>query len=386
MANAPLAGLRIVEFGGIGPGPFAAMMLADHGAEVIRIDRPAPASSYYDPMARSRRSVVLDLKHPDGVAAARALVKTADALIEGFRPGVMERLGLGPDVLRAENPRLVYGRMTGWGQDGPLAQAAGHDLVYLAISGALHSMGKAGEKPPVPLNLIGDFGAGGMLLAFGMVSAMLEAQRSGQGDVVDAAISDGSALLMSMFYGFGPQTDWQAPRGSHVLTGAAPFYDTYETRDGGYIAIGAMEQQFYALLLDRLGMADDEDLRHQMDQSRWPAAKAKLTALFLTRTRDEWCSLLEGTDACFAPVLTMQEAPNYPHNRARGTFTAITGQLQPAPAPRYARMQVREPTNVVRGADGAALLQEAGYSAKDIADLCRAGVLAGPDSARNSNN
>lgn len=375
MHKAPLAGVRILELGGIGPGPFAAMMLADHGAEVIRIDRPAPPSSYRDPVERSRRSLVIDLKRPEGVAAVVALARSADGLIEGFRPGVMERLGLGPDVLCAENPRLVYGRMTGWGQIGPLAQAAGHDLVYLAISGALHSMGRAGEKPPVPLNLVGDYGAGGMLLAFGMVSALLAAARTGRGEVIDAAISDGAALLMSMFYGSGPRVDWQGPRGSHMLTGAAPFYDTYETREGAYVAVAAIEPQFYAILLDRLGLANDPDLRAQMDQSRWPAAKARLTALFLTRTRDEWCALLEGSDACFAPVLSMAEAPQHPHNRERGTFLHADGMLQPAPAPRYAGSGFTPSAPRERDSDGAALLREAGYTAEDITQLFQSGVL-----------
>ena len=373
--QAPLAGLRIIEMAGIGPGPFAAMMLADHGAEVIRIDRPSPPSSYKDPVSRSRRSIAIDLKRPEGNDAVLALAQGADGLIEGFRPGVMERLGLGPDVLLARNPHLVYGRMTGWGQTGPLAHAAGHDLAYLAISGALHSMGRAGEKPPVPLNLVGDYGAGGMMLAFGMVSAILAAQRTGQGQVVDASISDGAALLMSMFFGIGPKVDWQAPRGSHMLTGAAPFYDTYETLDGGYVAIAAIEPQFYALLLGKLGIADDPDFTAQLDQTRWPAAKAKLAQLFRTRSRDAWCALLEGTDACFAPVLSMAEAADYPHNRARGTFLRPSGLLQPAPAPRFSRAPDHDPDLRPCGADTEQLLQEAGYSWKEIDALRQAGVV-----------
>jgi alpha-methylacyl-CoA racemase len=375
LARALLEGLRIIEIGGVGPGPFAGMMLADHGAEVIRVDRPRAPSAYRDPLARSRRSVVIDLKRPEGVEAVYSLAMTADAFIEGFRPGVMERIGLGPDRLCSENPRLVYGRMTGWGQTGPLAKAAGHDLVYLAISGALHSMGRPGEKPPVPLNIVGDFGAGGMLLAFGMVSALLAVQRTGRGDVIDAAISDGAALLMSMFFGNGPGVEWRGARGTHMLTGAAPFYDTYETREGGYVAVAAIEPQFYAILLELLGLAGDADLQHQMDMARWPAAKAKLAAHFLTRTRDEWCDLLEGTDACFAPVLSLDEAPLHPHNRARATFIQVHGMLQPAPAPRYSSVGNPEPQTDEGDGYTDKLLREAGFSEERLLMLKRSGVL-----------
>lgn len=371
----PLHGLRILEFGGIGPGPFAGMMLADHGADVIRIDRPKPDSDYRDVVDRSRRSIVIDLKKAGAVDVVMALARTADGLIEGFRPGVMERLGLSPDILLGENPRLVYGRMTGWGQTGPLAQSAGHDIDYIALSGALHSIGLPGQKPPVPLNLVGDYGAGGMLLAFGMVSAMLGARQNGRGQVVDAAISDGAALLMSMFFSTGGKANWQGGRGSHMLTGAAHFYGTYETSDGAYVAIGAIEKQFHALLLEKLGLAGDPDFARQMDASTWPQAKARLASLFRTKTRDEWSELLEGSDACFAPVLSMSEAVQHPHNKERKTFIEAFDMVQPAPAPRYSRDETVFPTLVEPGADGKTLLSEAGYSKSEITELGEAGVV-----------
>lgn len=374
----PLNGVRILELGGIGPGPFAGMMLADHGADVIRIDRPKVASGYRDVVDRSRRSMILDIKKPGGAQAVAALARTADGLIEGFRPGVMERLGLGPDRLLRENPRLVYGRMTGWGQTGPLAAAAGHDINYIALSGALHAMGSAGEKPPVPLNLVGDYGGGGMLLAFGMVSALLAARTTGQGQVVDAAISDGATLLMSMFCSPGAIVPWEGPRGSHMLTGAAYFYDTYETSDRQFVAIGAIEGQFHALLLDRLGLTGDPDFSRQLDPASWPRAKERLAAIFRTRTRDEWCSLLEGTDACFAPVLSLEEAAEHPHNVARETFVDAFGLTQPAPAPRYSRDETVAPTYRADGRDGRALLEEAGYSPSGVDQLIDDGVLHMP--------
>ncbi|HEX7741597.1 MAG TPA: CaiB/BaiF CoA-transferase family protein [Sphingobium sp.] len=374
----PLNGVRILELGGIGPGPFAGMMLADHGADVIRIDRPKVASGYRDVVDRSRRSMILDIKKPGGAQAVAALARTADGLIEGFRPGVMERLGLGPDRLLEENPRLVYGRMTGWGQTGPLAAAAGHDINYIALSGALHAMGGADEKPPVPLNLVGDYGGGGMLLAFGMVSALLAARTTGQGQVVDAAISDGAALLMSMFCSPGALVPWEGPRGSHMLTGAAYFYDTYETSDRQFVAIGAIEGQFYALLLDRLGLTGDPDFSGQLDQASWPRAKERLAAIFRMRTRDEWSGLLEGTDACFAPVLSLEEAAEHPHNVARGTFVDAFGLTQPAPAPRYSRDQTVAPTYRTDGRDGRALLEEADYSPSGVDQLIDDGVLHMP--------
>ncbi len=331
----PLAGLRIIELAGIGPGPFAAMMLADHGAEVIRVDRPGARIDARDPLLRSRRLVQLDLKSAEGKAAVRDLCKTADGLIEGFRPGVTERLGLGPDVLLADNPRLVYGRMTGWSQTRPYAQAAGHDINYIALAGALHAYGREGEKPTPPINMVGDFGGGGMMLAFGMVSALLHAKATGQGQVIDTAMTDGAAVLMSMIWGFRANGMWHEARGTNMLDTGAHFYDTYETSDGKWISIGSIEPQFYAELRRLAGLADDPDFDAQMVQTSWKPLKAKLTALFLSRTRDEWCALMEMTDVCFAPVLSMAEAPAHPHNAARGTFIEVGGVMQPAPAPRY---------------------------------------------------
>ncbi|MFZ4109841.1 MAG: CaiB/BaiF CoA transferase family protein [Polymorphobacter sp.] len=331
----PLSGIRIIELAGIGPGPFAAMMLADHGAEVIRIDRPGARIDKRDPLLRSRRLIGVDLKSPEGKAKVRELVKGADGLIEGFRPGVTERLGLGPDVLLADNPRLVYGRMTGWGQTGPYAQAAGHDINYIALAGALHSYGRAGEKPTPPINMVGDFGGGGMMLAFGMVSALLHAQKTGQGQVIDTAMTDGAAVLMSMIWGFRANGIWSDDRGTNMLDTGAHFYDTYETSDGRWISIGSIEPQFYGEPRRLAGLADDPDFDGQMDRSAWGPLKAKLTALFLTQTSAQWCALMEMTDVCFAPVLSMADAPAHPHNAARGTFIEVDGVMQPAPAPRY---------------------------------------------------
>ena len=335
----PLAGLKVVEMAGLAPGPFAAMMLADMGAEVLRIDRPDPAPRampqrfYFTD--RNRRSIAVDLKSPDGAALVRRLVSGADALIEGFRPGVMERLGLGPEDCLAASPALVYGRMTGWGQEGPLSQAAGHDINYIAISGALHAIGRAGEPPVPPLNYVGDFGGGAMLLAFGILAALHEAKQSGQGQVVDAAMTDGAALLSSMMYGFKSAGQWSSQRGENMLDGGAHFYDTYACADGKYVSVGAIEPQFYALLRERCGIADDTAFDAQMDADRWPLLKLRMADVFRTRTRDEWCVLLEGSDACFAPVLDWDEAPEHPHNRARATFVTQGGLTQPAPAPRY---------------------------------------------------
>jgi alpha-methylacyl-CoA racemase len=339
----PLTGIRIVELAGIGPGPFCGMMLADHGAEVIRVDRPgtggdlrSPTSrNARDPLLRGRTFIELDLKLPDDIAKLRELVKTADGLIEGFRPGVMERLGLGPDVLLGDNPKLVYGRMTGWGQDGPYAPAAGHDINYIALSGVLGAIGRAGERPVPPINLVGDFGGGAMMLAFGMVSGLLAVKNGAPGQVIDCAMTDGSALLMAMMWGFRATGMWTEERGANLLDTGAPFYDTYETADGGFVAIGSIEPQFYALLRDKLGLTDDPLFDGQFDRAQWPAQKERLTAIFKTGTRDEWCVLMEGTDVCFAPVLSMTEAAAHPHNVARGTFVEIDGVTQPAPAPRF---------------------------------------------------
>jgi alpha-methylacyl-CoA racemase len=337
----PLSGIKIVEITGIGPGPFCGMMLADMGAEVLRVDRAQsvggepPGRPSLDLLARGRRSIGVDLKHPQGVATVLRLAERADAIFEGFRPGVMERLGLGPDVCLARNPALVYGRMTGWGQDGPLAHAAGHDINYIALAGVLEHIGRAGEAPVPPLNLVGDFGGGGMLLAFGIVCALVERQRSGRGQVVDAAMVDGSAVLMAIFHG-AMLAGWWKERGTNLLDTGAPFYDVYEAKDGRYVSIGSIEPQFYAELI-RLAGLEGEALPKQMDRAQWPALRERFRALFLTRTRDEWTRLLEGSDVCFAPVLSMGEAREHPHNRARGTFVEVEGSPQPGPAPRFSR-------------------------------------------------
>jgi alpha-methylacyl-CoA racemase len=379
----PLKGIRIVEIAGVGPGPFCAMMLADMGAEVIRVDRIEPIelgvnkAPRYELLNRGRRSVAIDLKRPDGVDAVRRLVRRADGLIEGFRPGVMERLGLGPEPCLAANPRLVYGRVTGWGQDGPLASAAGHDINYIALAGALGAIGRAGEKPVPPLNLVGDFGGGGMLLAFGMVCALLETARSGKGQVVDAAMIDGAALLMMMIVGLRAGGLWSDRRGENVLDGGAPWYDAYETADGGYVTIGAIEGRFYAQLLDRLGLAG-EVLPTQHDRAGWPLLRERFAAVFRTRTRDEWCARLEGSDVCFAPVLMIGEAPQHPHHRARGAFVEIDGIVQPGPAPRFSRTAPDVPTGApAPGADTDAVLRDWGFAQAEIARLRETGAIRG---------
>lgn len=331
----PLAGINIIEFAGIGPGPFCGMMLADQGATVTVLHRRDKAPDPRLALSRSRNLVEIDLKSAEGIETARKLVKNADGLIEGFRPGVMERLGLGPDVLLADNPGLVYGRMTGWGQYGPLSAAAGHDINYISISGALHAFGRAGEKPTPPINMVGDFGGGGMMLAFGMVSALLNAKTGGTGQVVDCAMTDGSAALMAMIFDFHNIGQWKDDRGVNLLDTGAHFYDSYETSDGKFISIGSIEPQFYAQLRQVAGIAEDTDFDAQMNPKQWPALKDKLTALFKTKTRSEWCDLMEATDICFAPVLSLTEAKEHPHNIARQTFVDVGGMMQPAPAPRY---------------------------------------------------
>ncbi len=366
----PLSGIRVVEFAGIGPGPFCAMLLADLGAEVIRLDRPdGAAMDRRDAVLRGRRSVTLDLKQPGAVAAALKLVEGADALIEGFRPGVMERLGLGPEVCLARNPRLAYGRMTGWGQTGPLAQAAGHDMNYIAITGALHAMGRAGERPAPPLNLVGDYGGGGMLLAMGLLAAILNARSTGQGQVVDAAMSDGAALLMAPIYTMMARGRWQPERESNMLDGAAPWYDTYTCADGGFVSVAPIEPQFFDLFLRRLGI-DPDAHKDRMQPAAWPALKAKLAAVFASQPRDHWAALFEGTDACVAPVLSMAEAPLHPHNVARQTFIERDGALQSAPAPRFSATpgsaELPPPT---RGEHTQDVLGALGYSAADIASI-----------------
>jgi alpha-methylacyl-CoA racemase len=375
--SGPLRGIRIVELAGLGPAPFCGMLLADLGADVIRVERPdGPAAGNLlapelDLMNRGRRSVVLDLKSPAGLAALLRLVDGADALIEGFRPGVAERLGFGPDVCAARNPRLVFGRMTGWGQEGPVAARAGHDINYIALAGALDPIGSAGGPPVVPLNLVGDFGGGGMLLALGLVAALLEARTSGRGQVVDAAIVDGTALLTTILHALRAQGDWTDARGSNVLDGGAHFYGVYECADGAHLSVGAIEPQFYTRLLELLDLADDPDLiAGRTDPTRWPALRTRFADLFRTRTRDEWCDLLAGDDTCVAPVLSLGEAPAHPHNRARGTFTTLDGVVQPAPAPRFSRSGEVPPRRPpVPGAHTREVLTEAGLSAAEITEL-----------------
>jgi alpha-methylacyl-CoA racemase len=334
MRQGPLSGLKIVEFAGIGPGPFCGMLLSDLGADVVRIDRiGGRGGAKTDITARGRRSVALDLKDPAAVETALQLMDRADAAFEGFRPGVMERLGLGPDVALKRNPKLVYGRMTGWGQFGPYAEAAGHDINYIALTGALHAIGTA-DKPVPPLNLVGDFGGGALYLAFGLLAGVIHARAAGQGQVIDCAMTDGAASLMSMFYGMAASGMWSEDRRANMLDGGAPFYDTYECADGGWISLGSIEPQFYALLLEKAGLTDPA-LKAQMNRSEWPDLKAKVAAAIRTKTRDEWCAIMDATDVCFAPVLTLKEAPQHPHNAARKTFVEVDGVTQPAPAPRF---------------------------------------------------
>ena len=333
--SGPLVGLRVVEFAGIGPGPFAGMLLSDMGADVVRVERPdTPAREKEDVVARGRRHVTLDLKQPDAVATALDLLGRADALIEGFRPGVMERLGLGPEPVLARNPRLVYGRVTGWGQSGPLAQAAGHDINYIALAGALGAIGPA-EKPVPPLNLVGDYGGGALYLVVGMLAAIIEAKRSGRGQVVDCAMCDGAASLLSIFFTLLARGQWEERRAANLLDGGAPFYGTYECADGKFVALGALEPQFYDTLCRLAGLSPE--FAERTDRKRWPELRAKMQSVFKTRTRSEWCAVLEGSDACFAPVLGLREASTHPHIADRNTFLHREGVLQPAPAPRFSR-------------------------------------------------
>jgi alpha-methylacyl-CoA racemase len=377
----PLAGLKIIEVAGLGAAPFCGMMLADMGAEVTRVERMPPPPRLPDPLARSRRSVALDLKQPEGRAALLRLVEDADALFEGFRPGVAERLGFGPETCLERNPRLVYGRMTGWGQDGPLAPRAGHDLNYIALSGALHSIGVKGGKPVPPLNLVGDFGGGGLLLAFGIVCALLERERSGRGQVVDAAMLDGAIAMMAMFSGFQAMGLFGDATGSNVLGGAAHFYDTYETADGRFVAVAALEPEFYAEFLDKLGVDRERFLPHgfrmgRMDTSSWEPLKVELARVFRTRTRDEWAGLFADSDACVSPVLGLSEAPGHPHNAARQNFIEVGGVVQSAPAPRFSRSRAARPAPPARpGADTRAVLGAAGYDEPALAALAQAGVI-----------
>jgi alpha-methylacyl-CoA racemase len=376
----PLTGVRIVELAGIGPAPYACMLLADAGADVLRLERCTgePADGpHWDLLTRSRPSVGIDLKHPDAVALVLDLVEGADALIEGMRPGVTERLGLGPDACLGRNPRLVYGRMTGWGQDGPLAAAVGHDIDYIAISGALGAIGRAGERPLPPINLVGDFGGGGMLLAFGVTAALLEARTSGRGQVVDAAMTDGSASLMTMAHAFLAAGLSSEERGTNLLDTGAHFYEVYECADGGHVAVGAIEPRFYAALLEGLGL-DPSSLPAQMDRTRWPEMKERLAGCFRLKTRDEWAAHFEGTEACVAPVLGPLEARDHPHNVARGTFVEVDGVRQPGPAPRFSRTasEVRSAPEAP-GTSTTAALRAWGVDDDRVARLLGAGALAG---------
>jgi alpha-methylacyl-CoA racemase len=382
--SGPLTGYRIIEIAGIGPGPFAAMLLSDMGAEVIRVERaqavrgPAPDGPHYDVMLRGRKNIALDLKHPDGVATLLDLVEHADALVEGFRPGVMERLGIGPDVCLARNPKLVFGRMTGWGQEGPYSQAAGHDINYISLAGALAHFGRVGEAPVPPLNMVGDFGGGGMFLAYGVVCALLEAQRSGEGQVVDTAMVDGAAVLMSMFWAFKTigMFDENAP-GTNLLDTGAHFYDEFECADGTYVSLGSIEPQFYAELLRLTGLDGDPEFARQMDKTMWPHLKDRLRDVMRSKTRDEWCAIMEHTDVCFAPVLTMSEAAQHPHNVERGTFIEVGGVTQPRPAPRFSRTTpevVSTPAHP--GQHSREVLAAWGFSSERIDALVGSGAVA----------
>ena len=375
MGKGPLSGLKIVEFAGIGPGPFCGMLLSDLGADVVRVDRKGSGrASPADVTSRGRRSVALDLKSPDAIEAVLKLLESADGLIEGFRPGVMERLGLGPDVVLKRNPKLVFGRMTGWGQFGPYAKAAGHDMNYIAITGALHAIGTS-DKPVPPLNLVGDFGGGALYLAFGLMAGIISARETGKGQVIDCAMSDGAASLMAMFYGFKGAGMWKDERRSNLLDGGAHFYDTYQCADGKWISIGSIEPQFYALLLEKTGITDPQ-FANQMSRDEWPELKAKLAAVLAKKTQAEWCEIMDATDICFAPVLDLEEAPKHAHNVARETFVTIEGVVQPAPAPRFSRTAPRvEGAASKPGAESAAILADWGWRQDAIAALQDAHVI-----------
>jgi alpha-methylacyl-CoA racemase len=377
----PLAGYKIIELAGIGPVPMCCMMLSDMGAEVLTIDRIAhenrtsPLPPEFMLINRGRRSLSIDLKKKEGVEVVFRIIEQADALVEGFRPGVAERLGVGPDTCLARNPKLIYGRMTGWGQEGPLAHAPGHDINYISLTGVLHAIGRAGEPPVVPLNVIGDFGGGALFLAFGILCGLLEATRSGCGQVIDASIVDGTALLSTFIHGFVAAGLWSNQRGENILDGGAHFYGVYETADGKYISIGSVEPQFYAEFLRLTGLEVEE--MPQMERVRWPEMREQLKKIFKTKTREEWCTVLEGTDACFTPVLSIEEAWNHPHNQARGTFVKIDGITQPAPAPRFSRTspQVKSPPSRP-GQHTDQALTNLGFSAQEIARLRQKGVVA----------
>lgn len=383
LTGGPLAGVKVVELAGIGPGPFCAMVLADMGADIVRVDRAGavagadPSRAPGEVLNRGRRSVGVDLKHADGVSTVLRLVDHADAVLEGMRPGVTERLGIGPDECLARNPRLVYGRMTGWGRDGPLAHRAGHDINYIAVAGALHAFGRAGQPPVPPLNLVGDFGGGGLLLAYGVVCALFDAVRSGQGQVVDAAMVDGTALLMAPFYAARQLGFWSDERGTNMLDSGSPFYEVYECSDGRYVAVGALEAQFYAALLAGLGLDGDQTVPDRDDRSRWPELRARFAEVFGSRTRDEWAQAFAGVDACVTPVLSLDEAPHHPHNVHRSTFDEVEGVLHPSPAPRLDRT----PGSIARppaypGQHTDEVLADWGFDAAEIAALRAAGAIA----------
>lgn len=371
----PLVGIRIVEFAGIGPGPLAGMLLADLGAQVIRLDRVEPSGlgidrpTQFDLLLRGKRTLKVDLKKPEGVALARALVAKADAIIEGFRPLTMERIGLGPEVLLKDNPRLVYGRVTGFGQDGPLSQAAGHDLNYIALTGALHAIGREGGEPVPPLNLLGDYAGGTMFLVFGMVSAMLHARISGEGQVVDAAMVEGVNALMTPFHGLHAAGIHDGPRGSNLLDSGAPYYDVYRCADGEFISIAPIEKKFRVVLLDKLRAAgaDIDGLPDFDDRAAWPQLRRRFAAIFEKKTRDEWCAALEGSDACFAPVLSPKESAQHAHQKARGAFISVDGVTQPAPAPRFSRTPAGIPTAPGHGGDAREWAREWGITDTQLA-------------------
>ncbi len=379
MVAGPLEGVRILEFAGLGPAPFCGMMLADNGAEVILIDRPVRTrhgDANKDILNRSRKRIVLDLKQPEAVDIVKRLASTVDGVVEGLRPGVMERLGLGPGDLLKENPRLVYGRMTGWGQTGPISALAGHDINYIALSGVLDACGKAGGPPAPPVNMLGDFGGGGMLMAFGMLAGILSARSTGRGQVIDCAMTDGSALLSAMIWTMRAQGRWPGRRGENLLDTGAHFYDTYETADGLFVAVGAIEPQFYKEFCERLGVANDPEFSSQMDRSAWPALKHRVASIFASKTQREWVEIFEGSDACFSPVLSMEEAAAHPHNVSRGTFLEVAGVRQPAPAPRFLATPASLPTMPRPDpVDGRSLVAELGYDTETLSRFEAKGVF-----------
>lgn len=378
----PLAGVRIVELAGIGPVPMCAMLLADMGADIVRVDRAEAIDQGMkrdpkgDVLNRGRPSVAVDLKKPEGVAAVLQLIDRADAVLEGFRPGVMERLGLGPDVCLKRNPKLVFGRMTGWGQYGPLAHAAGHDINYISIVGALNEVGLRSGPPVVPLNLVGDYGGGALYLAMGVLAGVIEARSSGRGQTIDCAMTEGAASLMTMTYSMHAQGRWNQGRGNNPVAGGSHFYSVYETKDGKYVSVGSGEAKFYALLLEKTGLDKVQDLPHQQDAGQWPAMKERMQKIFHTKTRDEWCAVMEGTDVCFGPVLNMDESMAHPHNVAREAFVSVAGVMQPAPAPRFDRTKskIRQPPSIP-GEDTDRTMAAWGFSPHEIAALHSAGAI-----------